>query len=247
LARLPPVLALTGQVLAGATVDGVSFGQVRFSFKSYTPEMPLNNHSLLRLALLLLLLQLAGCATLPPARPDNVCSIFQQKRGWHSVATKAEKKWGTSMHIAMAIMNQESAFKSKARPPRGRLLGFIPWRRPSSAYGYAQVIDGTWRDYKGATGDYWRKRNNFADATDFVHWYMNEANKRNKVARTDAYNLYLNYHEGPAGFRRGTYKKKKWLAGVALKVQRRSEAYRAQYAGCKDNFKPGFFGRLLGR
>ncbi len=195
----------------------------------------------------LLCLQLAGCATLPPASPDNVCSIFKDKRGWHSVATKAQKKWGSSMHIAMAIMNQESAFKSKARPPRRYLLGFIPWRRPSSAYGYAQVIDGTWQQYINATGDYWRKRNNFADATDFVHWYMHKASNENKVALSDAYNLYLNYHEGPAGFRRGTYTKKQWLAAVALNVQRRSENYRVQYAGCKDDFKPGFWGRLLGR
>lgn len=190
---------------------------------------------------------LGGCATMPPSRTDNLCSIFEQKRGWHKVATKAEKKWGTSMHIAMAIMNQESAFERKARPPRSKLLGFIPWRRPSSAYGYAQVIDGTWQEYIRATGDYWRKRSNFADATDFVHWYMGQATQRNKVAPTDAYNLYLNYHEGTAGFRRGTYKKKKWLPRAALKVQRRSDNYRAQYAGCKDQFKPGFWGRLLGR
>ena len=189
----------------------------------------------------------SGCATMPPSRTDNICSIYKQKRGWHTVSVKAEKKWGTSMHIAMAIMSQESAFKSKARPPRRYLLGIIPWRRASSAYGYAQAIDGTWREYMSATGDYWRKRNDFGDATDFIHWYMREAIRRNKVAPTDAYNLYLNYHEGPAGFRRGTYKQKKWLTGVALKIQRRSENYRAQYASCRDSFKPGFWGRLLGR
>ncbi len=197
--------------------------------------------------LLLLSLLASGCASLPPAQPDNICSVFHQKRGWHTVATKAEKKWDSSMPIAMAIMNQESAFRAKARPPRKYLLGIIPWKRPSSAYGYAQVIDGTWEQYVKATGAYWRKRNNFADATDFVHWYMREARKQNGVSKNDAYNLYLNYHEGTTGYRRGTYKKKKWLAGVALKVQRRSENYRAQYERCKDDFKPGFFGRLFGR
>lgn len=163
------------------------------------------------------------------------------------MAKKAEDKWGTSMHIAMAIMYQESAFKHKARPPRRYLLGIIPWRRPSSAYGYAQVIDGTWTQYKSATGDYWRKRDNFADATDFVHWYMGEAIDENKVASGDAYNLYLNYHEGLAGFRRNTHKKKQWLAPVALKVQQRSDNYRAQYETCKTNFNAGFFGKLFGR
>ena len=198
------------------------------------------------LAGLIFVFLLTSCASMPPTRPDDVCSIYQQKRGWHRVAQSAEKKWGTSMHIAMSIMNQESAFEAKARPPRRYLLGFIPWRRTSSAYGYAQAIDGTWQQYINDTGDYWRKRNNFADATDFVHWYMREANKQNKVATSDAYNLYLNYHEGPAGFRRGTYKSKKWLAATALKVQRRADNYRAQYARCKDKLRSGFWPRLLG-
>lgn len=221
--------------------------QATFGYKRYTANMQLKNRYTLLTTLVLLSTLAAGCATTPPSRTDNICSIFEQKRGWHTVATKAERKWGTSMHIVMAIMNQESAFRRKARPPRRYLLGVIPWRRLSSAYGYAQAIDGTWQEYIKATGDYGRKRNNFADATDFVHWYMGEAAKRNNVAPSDAYNLYLNYHEGPAGFRRGTYKKKKWLPGVALNVQRRSDSYRAQYSSCKDKFKPGFFGRLLGR
>jgi len=150
------------------------------------------------------------------------------------------------MHIAMSIMNQESAFKSRARPPRRYLLGIIPWRRPSSAYGYAQAIDGTWAQYVKAVNGYSRKRSSFTDATDFIHWYMNEAVRRNNVAKSDAYNLYLNYHEGTGGFARGTYKKKPWLEGVAMKVQRRANNYREQYAGCKESFKPGFWGRLLG-
>lgn len=149
------------------------------------------------------------------------------------------------MHIAMSIMNQESAFKRRARPPRRYLLGIIPWRRPTSAYGYAQAVDGTWREYLQATGNRSRKRTNFADATDFIHWYMNEAFRSNDVAKSDAYSLYLNYHEGIAGFRRGTYKQKPWLEGVALKVQRRAENYQAQYAKCKDSLKPGLWERLL--
>lgn len=149
------------------------------------------------------------------------------------------------MHIAMSIMNQESAFKHRARPPRRYLLGIIPWRRASSAYGYAQAIDGTWLEYVRDTGNYSRKRSNFADATDFVHWYMNEAIRRNNVAKSDAYNLYLNYHEGIGGFRSGTYKQKPWLNGVALKVQRGADNYRAQYASCKESLKPGFWERLL--
>ncbi|MFK7855725.1 MAG: hypothetical protein AB8B79_16495 [Granulosicoccus sp.] len=155
-----------------------------------------------RVLIVFVLLSLQACATAPPREPGNVCSIFKEKRGWHKAAVKAEKKWGSSMHLPMAFMYQESAFKAKAKPPRRKLWGFIPWRRVSSAYGYAQAIDGTWRQYLKSTGDYWRVRHDFADATDFIHWYMKQAVRVNKVSESDAFNLYLNYHEGTAGFAR---------------------------------------------
>ncbi|MFK8081784.1 MAG: hypothetical protein AB8B97_15975 [Granulosicoccus sp.] len=197
------------------------------------------------LLILLACLALQACAS-PPARPNDICSIFSEKRGWHKVALSAQKKWGTSMHIPMAFMYQESTFRAKARPPRKKLLGFIPWRRASSAYGFAQAIDGTWRQYHRATGEYWRVRNEFADATDFIHWYMREAMRLNKISGDDAYNLYLNYHEGTAGFSRKTYQKKPWLLRAAENVQRRSQRYRNQYNQCRDSLKPGFFRRLMG-
>lgn len=201
------------------------------------------------LQLLLLLLSVAmisACAATQPRQADDVCSIFKEKRGWHKAARHAELKWGTSMHIPLAFMYQESAFKANAKPPRKKLLGFIPWRRLSSAFGYAQVIDGTWEQYLKTTGDYWRVRHDFADATDFVHWYIKLAAKRNGVSTNDAFTLYLNYHEGPAGFARKTHSKKPWLLKAATNVQTRSQRYRAQYEGCKASLKPGFFGRLLG-
>lgn len=190
-------------------------------------------------------LTLQACAS-QPSRPNDVCSIYAEKRGWHKSALSAQKKWGTSMHIPMAFMYQESTFRAKAKPPRKKLLGFIPWRRPSSAFGFAQAIDGTWRQYHRATGEYWRVRHDFADATDFVHWYMREARRVNNISADDAYNLYLNYHEGTAGFARKSYQKKPWLLRAAENVQLRSQRYRDQYSQCKDSLKPGFFGWLMG-
>jgi hypothetical protein len=201
---------------------------------------------IVRFNLIVLLLSVYACASVPPAKPDNVCSIFKEKRGWHKAAVRAQQKWGTSMHIPMAIMYQESSFQRKARPPRRKLLGFIPWKRPSSAYGYAQEIDGTWLSYVKATGQYGHERSNFADATDFIHWYINQARNKNGVSKTDAFSLYLNYHEGTTGYAQGTYKNKAWLNKAALGVQRRSEKYTIQYSQCKDSLQPGFFGRLLG-
>lgn len=198
------------------------------------------------LILIVLLAMLQGCATAQPRNPEDICSIFKEKRGWHKAAVKAQKKWGTSMHIPMAFMYQESAFRAKAKPPRRRLLGFIPWKRLSSAYGYAQVIDGTWREYLRSTGDYWRVRHDFADATDFIHWYLRQAARRNGISTSDAFELYLNYHEGPGGYARNTHSRKPWLLKVATGVQTRSQQYRAQYQQCRESLKPGFLDRLLG-
>jgi len=199
------------------------------------------------LALVLLASTLAACASGPPRAPDDVCSMFEQKRHWYKSAREAEAKWGTSMHIPLAIMYQESLFRAKARPQRTRLLGFVPWRRPSSAYGFAQALTGTWRGYLDATGEYWRERHDFDDANDFIHWYIDEAVRVNRISRADAASLYLSYHEGPTGFRRGTYHDKPWLLKAATGVQVRSQRYAQQYAGCRARLQPGFWGRLFGR
>ena len=50
--------------------------------------------------------------------------------------------------------------------------------------------------------------------------------------KSDVYNQYLAYHEGHAGFRRGSYKKKKWLIKIAKSVQKRAINYSAQLARC---------------
>jgi hypothetical protein len=50
--------------------------------------------------------------------------------------------------------------------------------------------------------------------------------------KSDVYNQYLAYHEGHAGFRRGSYKKKKWLMKIAKSVQKRAINYSAQLARC---------------
>ena len=195
--------------------------------------------------LVILLLGLQGCASGPPSNPDDICSIFGEQRGWHQVALKAERKWGNPMYIPMAVMHQESRFRRKARPSRHYLLGFIPWRRPSSAYGYAQVINSTWREYIDATGEYWRVRHNFADATDFVHWYLGEAMRRNGIPATDAFSLYINYHEGMTGFARSSHLEKPWLHSVAAGVQAQAQRYAQQYASCRDTLPRGFWSNLF--
>lgn len=114
------------------------------------------------------------------------------------------------------------------------MLGFIPWGRKSSAYGYAQVKDETWDWYKDKTGNWGADRDDFGDAVDFIGWYGNISNKTLGISKSDAKNQYLAYHEGHGGFKRKSYYQKPWLIEVAAKVEKNAARYRAQQGACKD-------------
>jgi hypothetical protein len=45
----------------------------------------------------------------------------------------------------------------------------------------------------------------------------------------------LAYHEGHGGWKRKTYNKKKWLIGVARKVEANAKLYSEQLKRCEDN------------
>lgn len=176
---------------------------------------------------------LSACVSNPPRQANNVCEIFFEKRSWYRSAKKAEKKHGTPIHVQMAIMYQESSFKAKAKPPRKKILGFIPWKRPSSAFGYAQVKDETWSWYMQKNNLFFASRSKFSDAIDFVAWYVKVVNQKLGVSKWDAYQQYLAYHEGMGGFQNKSYLKKPWLVKVAQKVKQRSMLYATQLKSCK--------------
>lgn len=196
-------------------------------------------------ALILSALVLTGCATRQPENVDNICEIFQDKRGWYRHAKRAESNWGTPVYVSMAIMRQESTFVSNARPPRRKLLGFIPWRRPSTAYGYAQVKNETWDWYRERAGNPGARRRNFADAIDFVAWYGHITAQINNVPRTDARRLYLNYHEGHGGYQRGSYRSKGWLQDVAQRVETNANTYQRQLEQCEHRLRRPLWRRLI--
>jgi len=123
-------------------------------------------------------------------------------------------------------------------------LWVIPWGRVSTAAGYAQAKDEVWSDYQKSTGRHGADREDFDDAIDFVGWYMDKTTSINGVYKYDAYNQYLNYHEGWGGFRNKTYASKAWLMPTARKVQARSDVYARQYAGCKEDLNRGFWSRF---
>ena len=182
--------------------------------------------------LILAPLLIAGCSSSPPRNVNNVCSIFDEKSGWYGDAKDASERWGTPVHVLMAIIRHESSFRADAKPPRTELLGFIPWTRPSSAYGYAQALDTTWDEYEDEAGGWFADRDDFEDAIDFVGWYTAESHRKLGISKWDARAQYLAYHEGHGGYARGTYKRKRWLMNTANRVQRTANNYAAQLKRC---------------
>lgn len=156
----------------------------------------------------LMAFSLAACAS-APSRVTDACAVFEQRDGffnnWARDAKKAEREFGVPVPILMATIYVESGFRANARPPRTKLLGFIPWKRQSTAYGYAQALDGTWLTYKKDTGRWSASRSDFGDAIHFVGWYHNQSHVKNGIPLNDSYNLYLAYYSGQAGYERGQF------------------------------------------
>ena len=188
------------------------------------------------IAFFILIFVLQSCATKPPENPDNICLIFQEKRSWYKAAIRSEKRWKIPPYVLISFVHQESSFKSDARPEREKILGVIPWFRPSTAVGYSQALTKTWDDYKDETGNTRANRKNFSDSADFIGWYASKGYYQG-FEKTDARSLYLAYHEGYGGFEKKTYRKKQWLIKVADRVQARSTKYQKQYWGCAKELR----------
>lgn len=186
---------------------------------------------------LVLLGALAGCATVPPTQPDNLCQIFREKKDWYRDAKAAQAKWSVSIPVMMATLYQESRFIDNARPARRWHLGFIPGSRPSDAYGYAQSLGDTWESYIRSTGNHGADRDDFGDSVDFIGWYYQGSFQRNHIARDDAFHLYLSYHEGQGGYERKTYAGKTWLLAAAHAVGDRTKRYQSQLKSCIDELE----------
>jgi len=188
-----------------------------------------------KLLLLFCLLTLVGCAELPPENADNVCAIFKEKPHWYEKAKNASQRWQVSIPILMAIMYQESHFISDAKPPRTWLLGFIPWFRPSSAFGYAQALDGTWDNYLDSAGSFGADRDDFADAIDFIGWYNHNSHTQLGIPIQDAKLLYFAYYEGVDGYHSNSHFKKTDLQKTAAKVATRARLFQTQLSRCQMN------------
>lgn len=181
-----------------------------------------------------LLLVLASCGSYgPPSNVYDACAIAHERPRFLRAMRASERRWGVPVPVQMATIRQESGFRSNAKTPYRWMLGIIPLGRQSTAYGYAQVLTSTWRDYRRETGHWGASRTNIWDATDFIGWYMNKAHREAGIPKTDARDQYLAYHEGIGGYMRGTYRGKGWLVAVANRVQHNTNIYYAQLRSCR--------------
>jgi hypothetical protein len=175
-----------------------------------------------------------------PKQPENindVCSIFSQYPSWYTDTKQSENKWGVPIHVQMATMYQESKFVANAKPPfKQYLWGVIPWHRQSSAVGFCQALNNSWKDFQDKTGNC-GSRSDFASAADFIGWYGNMMHHYFGIPSHDAYAFYLAYHEGPGGYLHHSYLHKIWLIHVAFNVQKRSHTYQGQLQDCRDKLE----------
>ena len=173
---------------------------------------------------------LTGCSSIP-SNTANSCSIFNERYLWYKYAKKTEQKWGTPIYIQLAIIKMESDFDWLAKPARQKIFKVIPYKRPSSSFGYSQAVKGTWEQYKKETGNKLATRVRFKDSVDFIGWYTNKSSKLLKIPKNDAFKQYIAYHEGWGNYK--NYKKNEKVISYAKKVKKYSDQYKTQLIKCK--------------
>ena len=200
------------------------------------------NKNIIDIFLILLLLLISACSSIPK-NTSNSCSIFNERYLWYKHAKKTEDKWGTPIYVQLAIIKMESDFNWLAKPNRQKIFKVIPFKRPSSSFGYSQAVKGTWDQYKNETGNKLATRARFKDSVDFIGWYTDKTESILKISKKDVFRQYLAYHEGHGGWKNKSYNSKKWLLNVAKKVETKANKYNNQLKECEDKLnKKGIFG-----
>jgi len=167
---------------------------------------------------------------------NNACEMLKENPDWLAATDRSYKKWGTPISIQLSFVYHESSFVYDARPLKKRKGYVFGKEYASSALGFSQALNGTWKDYlmeqkvKGAD------RRNFGDSVDFIGWYNSKSFKQLKIKPSDGYNLYLAYHEGRGGWKKGYHHKQTWLKNYAKSVQKKANIYSNQINDCNLRF-----------
>jgi len=197
------------------------------------PKKILNNIKIGFLYFLIFSL-LASCSSIPK-NTKNACSIFSERYLWYKHVKNSSEKYGAPVHVILAFVKKESGFNRWAKPKRTKLFKIIPYKRPSSSFGYSQAINKTWDLYKTETDNPLALRARFKDSVMFIGWYINKTNKINKIPFNDSYRQYLNYYLGWGNYAQKAYKTDKKAIIFAKSVKTQSNIYRKQLKSCKKS------------
>jgi len=191
----------------------------------------LNNN----LIYLVIFLFVVSCSSVPKY-PLNACKIFNEKYLWYKHSKKSSETYGVPINIILAFVNKESGFNRWAKPKRTRLFKVVPYKRPSSSFGYSQAVKKTWELYKTETKSPLALRTRFKDSVMFIGWYINKTNKINKIPVNDSYRQYLNYYLGWGNYAKKDYERDKKAIIFAKSVQKQSKIYKNQLMKCEKSF-----------
>ena len=177
---------------------------------------------------------IASCSSIPKY-PSNACKIFGERYLWYKHTKKSSEIYGAPIHIILAFVNKESGFILWAKPKRTKIFKVVPYKRPSSSFGYSQAVNKTWEMYKIDTNNPLALRTRFKDSVMYIGWYIRKTNKINKVPLNDSFNQYLNYYLGWGDYSKKVYKTDKKSIIFAKSVQKQSNTYKKQLKECQKS------------
>ena len=183
-------------------------------------------------SLIIIFFLLTACSSIP-SNTSNSCSIFNDRYLWYKHTKKVEQKWGTPIYIQLAIIKMESDFDWLAKPARQKIFKVIPFKRPSSSFGYSQAVKGTWEQYKKENNKPLATRARFKDSVDFIGWYTNKSSQILKISKKDVFRQYIAYHEGWGNYK--NYKNNQKVIVLAKKVEGYSNKFKKQLNKCSKS------------
>ena len=183
---------------------------------------------------IILFLFLTNCSSVPK-HTQNACKIFGENYLWYKSIKKSSDTYNVPIHIILAFVCKESGFNRWAKPKRTKLFKVIPYKRPSTSFGYSQAVNKTWELYKNETNNPLALRSRFKDSVMFIGWYINKTHKINKIPLNDPYRQYLNYYLGWGSYAKKKYKTDKNSIIFAKNVEKQSKIYKNQLYECKKS------------
>jgi len=163
----------------------------------------------------------------------NVCHFFKKHPTWYWTAQNVQHKWHVPISVQIAIIQEESSFKADAETKQEKLFGIIPWFHESTAEGFSQALTDTWHRYIRANHKISADRSDFDDADDFLGWYAHLIHRELGIRESNAFRLYLAYHEGIHGYRKRTYWHKPRLLFKAHEVSKHAKHYHYALLHCQ--------------